>query len=106
MYDTKKIGKVYMPLIRKRQDWALLLKIMKQENVIALGVKTTLAQYTLRKGSISSNKVGLIKYTWLIYNHIERMSKIKSTCHLILFFYFFFLRIIKSRLIFHRIQNS
>jgi len=103
MYDTKKIGKVYMPLIRKRQDWALLLKIMKQENVMALGIKTPLTQYTLRKGSISSNKIRIIKHTWLVFYKIENMSKIKSTYHFILFLYFYFLKIIRNRVFFHRV---
>ncbi len=29
IYDTKKVGKVYMPLIKKRQDYGLWLKILK-----------------------------------------------------------------------------
>lgn len=89
MYDTAKNGKVYMPLIRKRQDWALWLNILKQDNVISLGIKDTLAQYTLRQDSLSSNKIKLLKYTWQIFYKIENMSIILSVYHFILFLWYY-----------------
>ena len=57
MYDSHKIGKIYFPLIRKRQDYALWLKILKQIDY-AYCVPMDLASYTVRSDSISANKIG------------------------------------------------
>src|SRR5690606_17585439 len=54
IYDTEKLQKVYMPLIRKRQDFGLWLKILKQ-TPYGYGIALPLARYTVRADSISSN---------------------------------------------------
>ena len=77
IYDTKMVGKLYMPTMRKRQDWALWIKILKENNK-AYGLKEVLATYMQRKNSISSNKIEMIKYTWLIYFKLLRFSVLKS----------------------------
>lgn len=73
MYDTKKIGKVYFPLIRKRQDFALWLKILKIVP-FAYCVSEDLASYTVRSDSISSNKFKAAQYNWHLYRNIEKLS--------------------------------
>lgn len=73
MYDTEKIGKVYFPLIRKRQDFALWLKILKMVPY-AYCVPEDLASYTVRSNSISSNKFKAAQYNWHLYRNIERLS--------------------------------
>lgn len=55
MYDTEKVGKMYMSSIRKRQDWGLWLEILAKCKV-AYGIKEPLAYYRIRKGSISNKK--------------------------------------------------
>lgn len=83
MYDVKKIGKVYMPLIRKRQDYGLWLKILK-EIPEAQGMIKPLAQYRLRADSISSNKFAAAQYQWKIYRQVEGLSLFESCyyfCH-------------------------
>lgn len=86
IYDTEKVGKVYLPLMRKRQDWALKLKILKLCNV-AYGMKEPLAYYRVRQDSISSNKRSLIKYNIAVYREILGWSVLRSK----LYFYFVFL---------------
>ncbi|MBP2833267.1 glycosyltransferase family 2 protein [Aquimarina sp. U1-2] len=81
MYDAEVLGKQYMPTIRKRQDYALWLKILKLTT--AHGLNEVLAYYRVRKDSISSNKVNLIKYQWRLYREIEGFSKIKSLFYLL-----------------------
>ena len=76
IYDTNKLGKIYMPNIRKRQDYALWLKILKQVN--GYGLNEVLSYYRLREGSISSNKIKLIKHQWMLYRDIEKLSLIES----------------------------
>lgn len=82
IYDTKKLGKVYMPLIRKRQDYALWLKILRKTHY-AHCYPESLAAYTMRVNSVSSNKLNLIKYNWKVYRHIEGHSFLKSSYYLI-----------------------
>lgn len=77
MYDTKKLGKVYFPLIRKRQDFALWLKVLKVE-AYAYGLNEDLANYTVRSDSISANKFKAAQYNWHLYRNIEKLSILKS----------------------------
>lgn len=73
MYDTQKLEKVYMPLIRKRQDLGLWLRILKI-TPYAYGLDEVLAQYQLRDDSISANKYDAAKYTWRLYREVEAMT--------------------------------
>lgn len=73
MYDTHKIGKVYMPLIRKRQDLGLWLRILKTEQY-AYGIQEVLARYQMRSNSISANKRSAAQYTWRLYRDIEKLN--------------------------------
>lgn len=85
IYDAAKIGKFYMPDVRKRQDWCLWISIIKQTRH-AYGLDESLALYLVRKGSISSNKLKLIKHNFNVYNLILGYNKIVS--FLLLFGYF------------------
>jgi len=77
IYDTKNIGKLYMPEIRNRQDWALWLKILRKIPY-ALGIQENLAFYRDRSKSISSNKIKMVKYNWVIYKNVLGFSIVKS----------------------------
>src|SRR5690606_30251642 len=77
IYDTNSLGKVYFPLIRKRQDYALWLKILKiTPNGYALN--ENLAFYTVRSDSISANKFNVAKYNWTVYREVEKLSLIRA----------------------------
>ena len=89
MYDTQKVGKLYMPEIRKRQDWALWLKILKMTDT-AYGIRETLAIYRKHNNSVSTNKIKLIKYNYEIYRNIENFSLIKSLAKIFVFFFYYF----------------
>lgn len=73
MYDTRKLGKVYMPEIRKRQDLGLWLRILKKESY-AYGVQQVLGRYQLRLNSISANKLSAAQYTWRLYREVEKLN--------------------------------
>lgn len=95
IYDTAKVGKVFLPIIRKRQDWGLWIKVL-QICKDAKGLKEPLAIYRLREGSISNKKIDLIKYNIGVYREVLGWSKLRS----ILFFIFAFLpAYIKKKLI-------
>lgn len=77
MYDVKKIGKVYMPIIAKRQDFGLWLRILKKVDY-AYGIQEELAIYRMRKDSISGNKIKVAKYQWQIYRKEENLTLLNS----------------------------
>lgn len=77
MYDAEKIGKFYMPLIRKRQDWGLWLTMIHHTG-IAYGISKPLAYYRLRKNSLSATKIHLIRYNMEVYRQILGFSQFKS----------------------------
>lgn len=82
LYDTQKLGKVYMPLIRKRQDWGLKILLLKKAKY-AKGLVEPLAIYRIRKNSLSHNKYGLIKYNIGIYRDILKYNTLRAYCKFI-----------------------
>jgi len=81
IYDTTIIGKVYMPLIKKRQDYGLWLKILKKTD-IAYGLNEVLGNYRIMKNSVSSNKIDLLKYNYALFREHEKFSILKSLYYL------------------------
>ena len=77
LYDVEKLGKQYMPIIDKRQDYGLWLKLLKITDY-AYGYKVPLATYMIREGSVSRNKFVASKYQWKIYRKVERLNFIYS----------------------------
>ncbi|MEA1988867.1 MAG: glycosyltransferase family 2 protein, partial [Pseudomonadota bacterium] len=71
-------GKVTMPLIRKRQDLGLWLKLLKKTEY-AYGINETLAQYRVRTDSISANKTNAAKFTWRLYREVEGLNLFKAS---------------------------
>ncbi len=97
IYDVSKLGKVYMPLLRKRQDWALKLMLMQKIDK-AFGVIEPLAYYRVRENSLSNAKLNLVKYNIKVYNEVLGYNIIKSWFILILIFlphYFYKKRLIQ-----------
>jgi glycosyltransferase involved in cell wall biosynthesis len=79
MYDRGVLGTRLMPDMPKRQDYALWLAIMR-DGAAARGLRDPLAIYRAgRAGSVSSNKVGLVRYNWALYREHERLSAPRST---------------------------
>lgn len=77
MYDVKKIGKIYIPNIKKRNDYLMWLKVIKKAKMI-LCLKEELSFHRLRENSLSFNKTTLLKYHWKIYRDYEKLSYIRS----------------------------
>ncbi|MCI0716068.1 MAG: glycosyltransferase family 2 protein [Chlorobi bacterium] len=88
VYNCRKMGKMYMPNIRKRQDYALWLGILKS-TPHAKCLKEPLAFYRIRKHSISSNKLELLKFNWKIYREVEGFGPIRSFMRLVIFLFYF-----------------
>lgn len=86
IYDRSVTGLELLPEIRKRQDWGLNIKLLGKCR-IAYGVKEPLACYRIRKGSVSRDKISLIKYNVAIYRQILGYSRFRA----VLTFVFIFL---------------
>ena len=88
IYDTKKLGKLYMYKIRNRQDWVLWLNIFKVIRKTK-GLETKLGSYRIRKNSISRNKMKMVKFHWKLYYNELGYSALESSYLLIqnLWFY-------------------
>ena len=83
MYDCKHLGKVYMPIEAvKREDFACWLKILKS-GMNAACFHQFLTLYRVHNGSVSSNKLKMIKYQWNVYRNIEGLSITKTLYYMI-----------------------
>ena len=77
IYDVSKTGKVFAPVMRKRQDWALWLTILKNIGKTR-AVTQPLAIYRVRQESLSQNKSSLINYNFSIYRDYLKFGFFKS----------------------------
>lgn len=73
MFDTQQVGRIEMPSIRKRQDYAMWLKILRKVGSV-YALEEVLASYTVRTNSISSNKISLLKYNYSVFRDCEKLS--------------------------------
>ena len=92
MIDLKKIGhKMYMPDIKKRQDQGLWLDVLKIiDNAYCLN--EILAQYRIRKGSLSVNKIYNIKYQWKLYWEVEQLGFVRSMYYMFSYAWYGFIK--------------
>ena len=93
VYSVAKMGKFKVPNIRKRNDDALWLQMLKKEPCI-YGINEVLARYRIRNNAISSNKLDLIKYHWFLYRKIEHLSIVRSLFHIV---YWCLIKILKIK---------
>lgn len=77
IYDTKRIGKVYMPEIKTGEDWGTWLDL-SQRTRYAYAMNTPLWKYRVQSQSLSSNKLQQISYSLKLYRTILGYSKIES----------------------------
>lgn len=91
MYSVKALGKIKSPNLRKRQDWLLWLSAIKKSGKPAKGIQESLAYYRIRKHSMSSNKLNLLKHNYWVYKKGLRFSTVKSVYFMFVFLkeYFF-----------------
>lgn len=77
MYDVEQLGKVYMPVNTKREDFATWLTILKQVDY-AYGMPDVLAQYRVYASQSSAKKTKMAKENWRLYRDIEKLGLSKS----------------------------
>ncbi len=74
IYKQDLNNKIYIPDVKKNNDHALFLKVLKQCKK-AMGQNEVLAKYRIRKGSISRNKFKMIEPYIKVVHEFEGKSK-------------------------------
>ncbi len=82
MYDREALGDFEVPPIRKRNDFALWLKVLRKTRYCH-GMQEVLGKYRVRENSVSSNKWSLIRYHWQLYRDIEALGVLRSAFYLL-----------------------
>ena len=80
MYDREKIGLIQIEDIKKNNDYAMWLKVIKKAKCYLLD--ENLAKYRKRRGSISNYSYKkLIKWHYRLFREVEKMGVIRSVYH-------------------------
>lgn len=77
LIDRNITGDFRMPEVRKGQDFATWLSLLKK-GLNAYGINEVLVRYRVAKDSISSNKLGALKRTWNIYRNVHGLGFFRS----------------------------
>lgn len=82
MYNQEVLGKYEVPNIKKRNDFALWLKILRDAEY-CYGLQEILAFYRVRSNSVSSNKLAQAKYHWQLYYNVEKLGVLRSLYYML-----------------------
>lgn len=76
MFDTHLVSRelLEMPNLRKRQDAATWLKVIRSTGPLH-GFDEVLAANRKRAGSLSANKIDAVRNTWRLYTQVEHLKK-------------------------------
>lgn len=77
IYDRRHFGDRQVPMILKRNDFALWLQLLRDGSV-CYGMEDILTNYRVRSQSVSSTKLRLAKYHWELYRRVEKKSLLTS----------------------------
>jgi putative peptidoglycan lipid II flippase len=78
MVDADAFESVQFPLIRKRQDYALWLELIRVSEQPALCLHQSLASHRNHEGSLSRKKITLIRYNYKVFRECEGLSRGRS----------------------------
>ena len=76
MFNAEKLGRQTMPLIRKRQDFGLWLKLLKLCDT-AYGIPQVLAHYRTDSG-MTQNKFNAAYHTWRLYRDVVGLNLLQT----------------------------
>lgn len=80
MYDSARLGKVYMPEVAMREDLVCWLSILKRIEFVH-GLDEPLARYRIHTGSRSRNKLRAAWMRWRVMRDHEKLSWAKTMRH-------------------------
>ncbi len=80
MYNAETVGKIQIPDLKKRNDWAMWLKVVKNADCFFLD--KVLSQYRVRKsGSLThvrGGKIMLLKHHYRLFRECENMNPVMA----------------------------
>jgi teichuronic acid biosynthesis glycosyltransferase TuaG len=77
LYDAAHYGRMEMPDLRRRQDYGLWLRLLSRGGK-AYGIDEVLADYRVRRGSLSANKVTALAATWRLYREAAGLTRLRA----------------------------
>lgn len=93
VYDTQQLGKVFMPTIRKRQDYGLWLKLLEKIDE-AHGIPQVLAEYRTDSG-MTKNKLSTATEQWKFYRNVLGFGLLKTSYHFVCYAWNGFIKYVK-----------
>ena len=78
MYDTQRIGKIPIPEVDMREDYAMWLNVLR-EIPQARAITEPLAIYRIRQSSYSRNKFLILRKQFMVYYKFLKLSLPQST---------------------------
>lgn len=101
IYNQERLGKIFMPTIRKRQDWGLIMSVLRECNV-SYGIKQPLGFYRKGHASLSKNKFSLVSYNIAAYKTVLGWNTLRAY----LFFLFIYMPCNIAKKVFNRIVDN
>lgn len=86
MYNVAQLGKMYMPDLRRKQDYALWLSILKRD-MKSYPLDEELAFYRQRENSATSNKFALIGKHFVFLWKYEKLNPFSSFYYTLMWIY-------------------
>ncbi|MFS1008009.1 glycosyltransferase family 2 protein [Enterococcus casseliflavus] len=77
IYNSKKLGKYYVPKIKKRNDYLMWINIIKKAETLVC-LEKCLGSHRVHTKSLSYDKKKLLKYHWEIYRKYENLTLSRS----------------------------
>ncbi len=81
IYDSDRLGKLFMANIRMRQDyalWAKIIRLAEEKNFTIYGISDLLAYYRVHDEAMTRNKFKAAFYQWCLYRNIENLTLLTS----------------------------
>lgn len=100
IYDTQRIGKMYMPSMRNSEDWSLWINISEKTGA-AYSINTPLWKYRTLRNSQSRDKLRVVNSVIKVYTNILHWSKFKSA----LIFTLIFLPLYMLKVVYNKIDS-
>ncbi|MCY4227879.1 MAG: glycosyltransferase family 2 protein [Gammaproteobacteria bacterium] len=82
VYDSMKLGKIYMPELRMAEDFATWLNLLKVCET-ALVIREPLAYCARRKDQLSARLVAIKYFTYKVYRETQGLSVVTSLYYLL-----------------------
>ncbi len=81
IYDSERLGKLFMPNIRMRQDyalWARIIRLAEEKHFPFFGIRDVLAYYRVHDEALTRNKFKAAFYQWCLYRDVEQLTVFTS----------------------------